>query len=187
MNIQIVALLFFGTALIASQYYSLVFRIVAVLPSPNARRMFLSPACTVFLLALIASATALVGYGAYLITEPRTDFDFVLELLKEKEYLAADDAGVACFNFYAPHAFAVLASIAVAFAASQTFFGLCAVWAMMRLRRTTAQMSERTRQMQLQFVRLLLLQASAIKRCRPESCRHKNFTIDNEMVWFWCP
>ncbi|KAH7693571.1 hypothetical protein AAVH_39391, partial [Aphelenchoides avenae] len=59
---------FFGAALITSQYYSLLYRITAVLRSPNIRRRFLSPPSTVVFLSLVAIAACTVGYGAYLTT-----------------------------------------------------------------------------------------------------------------------
>ncbi|KAH7702190.1 hypothetical protein AAVH_30661, partial [Aphelenchoides avenae] len=95
----------------------------------------------------------------------QSDFDRILKALNDKEYLTADDTSIACFNFTTPRGFIVIKAIMSAFVASLVFFGLCAVWAMTRLRRKTAQMSEKTRKLQLQFVRLLLLQMLSPVAC----------------------
>lgn len=59
---------FFGTALVCSQYYSLLYRISAVARSPMVRRRFLSLPSTVFFVGLWAAAAFTIGYGVYLTT-----------------------------------------------------------------------------------------------------------------------
>lgn len=61
-------LFFFGTALIASQYYALLYRMTAVMRSLTVRRRFLSMPSTVVFLSLVAVAACMVAYGVYLTT-----------------------------------------------------------------------------------------------------------------------
>lgn len=55
----------FGAALIASQYYCLIFRITAVMVHSDMQRKVLSPQFTVFFLAVIATAGCSIAYGVY--------------------------------------------------------------------------------------------------------------------------
>lgn len=97
-----------------------------------------------------------------------------MRILTEREYFTAHDMSIFCFNLYNVRALRledypkmvdtstpcakIIGAIIFVFMGFHVFFAGCGFWIIAKLRGNGAQLSERTRQLQLQFVYLLLLQ-----------------------------
>lgn len=83
-------------------------------------------------------------------------------MLKQKEYITEADKSFGRFNIYENTTLThrIFIAIVAAFIASQSFFVGCGLWVIRSVGIRLAETSKRTRQMHLQFTRLLLIQVS---------------------------
>ncbi|KAH7676003.1 hypothetical protein AAVH_42089, partial [Aphelenchoides avenae] len=83
-----------------------------------------------------------------------------LGMLAEREYISDSDKSFGRFNLYETwnRTISIFIAIITAFVASQAFFICCGLWITRSVGVQLANASKRTRQMHLQFTRLLLLQ-----------------------------